>query len=84
MAVRRGLRVLLLHDPPPAHGQLTLGGQQASSQRCAGPEESADETQEIAGHFADASQAAPEALEEVDDGTHAPLTADEASKRKSS
>jgi len=48
------------------------------------PEENADETQEVAGHFADASQAAPEAFEEVDDGTHAPLIADEASKCNSS
>jgi len=61
--------------------QLALSGRQPGGQRCTRAEENADETQEVAGHFADASQGTPEALEEVDDGIHPPLIADEAPER---
>ena len=43
------------------------------------PKEHADETQEISKQFADASQGVPEVPQEVDDGIHATLIADETS-----
>jgi hypothetical protein len=71
--------MLLLLDPSLAHAQLALSGQQPGSQRGATPEEHADETQEVPKQFAETSQGVPEVPEEVDDGIHAPLIADEAS-----
>ncbi len=71
-----GLRLLL--DPPLAHAQLALSGQQSSSQPCTGAKDDADETQEVSRQLTDASQGVPEVPEQVDDSIHAPLIADEA------
>jgi hypothetical protein len=43
------------------------------------PEEDADETREVTEHLTDACQQVPEVLEEVDDGIHSHLIAEESS-----
>jgi hypothetical protein len=53
-------------------------GEQPGSQGCPGAEEHADETQEVTEHLADACRQVPEVLEEVEDGIHADLIAEEA------
>ena len=63
--------MILLLRPPLAHGQLTLGSNELGAQGRAAPKEHADETEEVTGQFAEASQHVPEVPEEVDDGIHA-------------
>jgi hypothetical protein len=48
--------MLLLFRPPLAHGQMAFGSNELGAQGRATPKEHADETQEIAEQFADASQ----------------------------
>jgi hypothetical protein len=58
---------------------LALCGEETGGQGYAGVEEHAGETQEVTEQFADACQQVPEVPEEVDDGIHAALIAEEAS-----
>ena len=74
-----GLGLRLLLDPPLAHAQLALCGQQPGGQGRAALEEHADETQEVTEQLADASKTVPKVPEEVEDGIHAALIAEEAS-----
>jgi hypothetical protein len=69
--------MILLFRPPLAHGQLTFGSNELGTQGRAALEERADETQEIAEQFADASQGSPQVPEGVDNDIHAVLIAEE-------
>ena len=66
-----GPGMLLLLNPPLAHGQLTLGSYQPGSQRCLGLKEHATEAQEVTNQFADASDTVPKVPEQVNDCIHA-------------
>jgi len=57
-----------------------VSGHQPSGQGRAGAEEHADEAQQVAEQFDDASQCVPQVPEEIDDGVHTPLIAEEASE----
>ena len=74
-----GLGLRLLVDPPLADAHLALRGQQPGSQGCAALEEHDGETQEVTEQFADASEGAPQVPQEIADGLHSPLLAEEAS-----
>ncbi|MBC8373309.1 MAG: hypothetical protein H8E53_06935 [Planctomycetes bacterium] len=59
---------------------MALCGYQSGRQGCTGLEERTDETQDVTEKLADACHRVPEVPEEVDNGIHAALIADQASK----
>jgi len=71
--------MLLLLDPPLAYAQLALGRHQPGCQGCTALEEHADESQQVAQQFDDASKTVPQVSKQVDDSVHTPLIAEEAS-----